>query len=76
MVRKTYKKTVDLSPCVCVPTGVIRHSSLVAVPLFLKNNVAKLKHSRHHFQHGCREQREGVTLTHSIVIQELKRMTS
>lgn len=41
--------------CLCEPTSIIRHRSLFSVPLVLKDNVAKLKHSRHHFQHGYRK---------------------
>lgn len=34
-------------------TCVLRHGGLVSVPLFLKDNVAKLQHCRDHLQHAC-----------------------
>lgn len=47
-------QNVYMCACVCepVPTSVIRHRGLVAVPLLLEDDVAKLKHWRNHLQHG------------------------
>lgn len=34
-------------------TGVVGHGRLLAVPLLLKLDVAKLEHSGHHLKHPC-----------------------
>lgn len=37
-------------------TGVVGHGRLLAVPLLLKLDVAKLEHSGHHLEHPCSDE--------------------
>lgn len=59
MRQRTHQRgsdSVSDSGALCVfkmVTGVVGHGRLLAVPLLLKLDVAKLEHSGHHLQHPC-----------------------